>query len=465
MPSLCKYLQLTISILFISSVEGVPLPSSSFRTVSEFTSVNKRSEELQPALPSSYPFKIIPGPAGVYKRKADLDARSSSPYSNYIVMFKETASSKKHDLHKKWLEGVIQKRSAGIFGLKKFFGKDETIGGIKGFFPSKKGYYGTFSKAEIRHIESNPDVAYVELDHKDKIQYTERHSPVPWGLSRISRHDYPIQDTPDMDDYAFKYPAGSNVTIYVIDSGVSDTHKELQGKVRHGPNFVDDNNKDPNGHGTHIAGIAAGRMVGVAPGADVVSVKVINEANAAPISSTIQAIEWVIEDVKANPWRKAVINYSAIGPISRARQDAIESAIRAGIMVVTGAGNDSQDSCNFGPANLGQSHSSLITVAAIDYENRPAPFTNYGKCVSVYAPGVFILSASHLFDDAYVYMSGTSMAAPHVTGLVAYYWSLRPTYKKLKIKQLIINSNKDKVVGNLHDTPNKIAFNKITENF
>lgn len=426
-------------------------------------------------------------------------------YNDYIVIFDEKASHQKRSLHQQWLvNDVLKKREftdedSGITeeydvaaivdddiakrdeeydyiqlfeeGKRKKMKKRNIPAGIKGFFNQDQasdkhainGYYGTFSEEEVEQIKSSGDVKIVERESYDQIQsnFVYIQYNTTWGLGRISHKTFDSPLGTDDSTYVFGSQGGKDTTLYILDSGVREDHIEFTGRVRWGANYIDDKNNDAHGHGTHITGIAAGHNVGVAKFANIVAVKVIDSQRRAAISNIIKGVQWIIEDHKKNPNQRSVINYSAVGSISEARTHALQQAVDAGIMVVTAAGNSAADACQYGPANMAATSDGVISVAALNYTNTPAYFTNYGPCATVYAPGVSILSAANDTTSAYQYMSGTSMSSPFVAGLAAYFWSLNPQYTLSQVKDLIINYNQDQIKGNLPNTANKIAYNHL----
>ncbi|GFH11622.1 uncharacterized protein HaLaN_07152 [Haematococcus lacustris] len=175
-------------------------------------------------------------------------------------------------------------------------------------------------------------------------------------------------------------------------------------------------NWDDNGHGTHVAGIAAGAIHGVAKNAIVHAVKVLDAQGSGSYSNIISGLGWVKNYVQQNGIRQAVAVMSLGGPRASSLNDAVEDLAASGIPVVAAAGNNNGgDSCSFSPASA----PSAIAVGASDNNDRLASFSNVGGCVFTFAPGVSVQSASYGSDSGETTMSGTSMAGPHVAGVIA----------------------------------------------
>jgi aqualysin 1 len=192
--------------------------------------------------------------------------------------------------------------------------------------------------------------------------------------------------------------------------------------VRH-VNFASGPNSDCNGHGTHVAGTVAGRdntvdVVGVAPGAPLIGVKVLGCGGSGSTSGVIKGVDWVT----ANAQKPAVANLSLGGSASQALDDAVKRSANSGVFYAVAAGNSGASACNYSPARAGAgSNNGVMTIAATDSSDREASWSNYGSCVDVWAPGVSILSTR--LNGGTTTMSGTSMASPHGAGGGALYLS------------------------------------------
>jgi subtilisin family serine protease len=217
----------------------------------------------------------------------------------------------------------------------------------------------------------------------------------------------------------------SNVNVYVIDTGVDTSHPDLN--VVQWVSFVKgggaNKSGDCNGHGTHVAGTIAAKddtqgVVGVAPGAPVHAVRVLNCQGSGQWSWIISGINSVTSNHGAN----AVANMSLGGGANQAVDDAVRNSAASGVFYGLAAGNDGANACNQSPARAGAgTNNGIATAAAIDSSRQEASWSNYGPCVDIWAPGVNVLST--WTGGGYNTISGTSMASPHVTGGGALYLS------------------------------------------
>ncbi|MFC7614558.1 S8 family serine peptidase [Actinokineospora soli] len=271
-----------------------------------------------------------------------------------------------------------------------------------------------------------------------------------WGLDRIDQRDRPV-------DSKYEYNAtGEGVTVYNIDSGTRVSHADFEGRASNGYDFFDKDSiaQDCHGHGTHTSGTAVGKTWGVAKKAKLVALRVFDCSNSGPDSVTVDAVEWVTR----NGVKPAVVNMSLQQYDVGVGDEQIQASIAAGYIYVVAAGNNNGASaCNYSPSRVPEA----LTVAATDSSDNRASFSNTGSCVDLFAPGVNITSTSHLSDSGSTGMSGTSMAAPHVTGAVALYLQGHPTAKQAEVNQAITGAASTGKVGNPGSgSPNRLLYTK-----
>lgn len=297
---------------------------------------------------------------------------------------------------------------------------------------------------QIEELKNSDDVATVELD-----------TPVSvfgatslWNLDRIDQRSgrdgqYSIGDE------------GAGVHIYVVDTGVSTSHTDFAGRVPTGWTRINDGRgyQDCGGHGTHVAGTAAGTTYGVAKKAAIIPVRVL-ECNGSGWSSDVMlGIDWAISHHLAG--QPAVMNLSVGGFTNSSFDETVQRAVNDGITVVAAAGNSGVDACGASPARV----PSAITVAATNINDEQVSWSNYGSCVDVQAPGFGIRSAWINAPTGYNTLDGTSMAVPHVSGAAAILlsrdWSLTPA----QVHQAVIQNATTGVISyNKGATPNRLLF-------
>jgi subtilisin family serine protease len=215
---------------------------------------------------------------------------------------------------------------------------------------------------------------------------------------------------------------GANSYVYVLDTGVRSDHVEFCERVDRGANFFADDVKggdsDCNGHGTHVASTVAGNTFGVAPGATIVPVRVLGCSGSGSVSGVIKGIDWALKHDTGNAkvkGRPKIINMSLGGGRSTAMNQAIKRATDAGAIVVVAAGNSGRNACFSSPAGAPEA----ITVGATTSRDTMSLYSSRGPCVDIFAPGSGINGASIRSKTANAFLSGTSMAAPHVSGVLA----------------------------------------------
>ncbi|KAH6908940.1 serine protease [Coprinopsis sp. MPI-PUGE-AT-0042] len=298
-----------------------------------------------------------------------------------------------------------------------------------------------FAGNEVLSLRESSDIVNIEEDGFVHAFATQTNAP--WGIARLSSRSA-LPQNPSALNFTFIYDpsAGAGVDIYFLDTGVRVTHQEFGGRARGGAVFAGTSQAslsshfpaDGNGHGTHVAGTAAGSRVGVAKAASVISVKVLGDngyvahldplvpvtqyfvvERSATIAQVISGVNWIGTNAAASG-RPAVVLIALGGSPSTALDSAVTALTNAGIHVVVAAGGSNTGSENTSPGRV----PSVILVGATTIADARASFSNYGSLIDVFAPGVNIYSSWNTADNAYNTLSGNSMAAAHVAGVVAY---------------------------------------------
>ncbi len=272
-------------------------------------------------------------------------------------------------------------------------------------------------------------------------KFDTHEKPFSWGLDRIDQ----TSPTPN-NLFGFPYQAGEGVRAYIIDTGIDSAHPEFTGRMLPGFNSVKDDKgtQDCEGHGTHVAGTVAGRRVGVAKKALLVPVRVLDCKGSGSAENVIAGMDWVISQKVQNPSVPFVANMSLGAENIPAVDEAALRMWNAGIFLVVAAGNEYGDACRMSPARA----PSAITVGATTKTDQKAGFSNFGKCVDIYAPGDDIFSAAAGTKGGVV-MGGTSMASPHVAGAAALILSKSLQATNAQVEDALKSRSLRDVVGNV----------------
>ena len=292
---------------------------------------------------------------------------------------------------------------------------------------------------------------------------TERDAP--WGLARISHRKSLSFGT--FNKYLYSADGGEGVDAYVIDTGTNIEHVDFEGRATWGKTIpTNDPDEDGNGHGTHCSGTVAGKKYGVAKKANVIAVKVLRSNGSGSMSDVVKGVEYAAQShldkvdaakksKKDKKFKGSVANMSLGGGKSPTLDRAVNAAVDAGLHFAVAAGNDNADSCKYSPASAEKA----VTVGASTLADERAYFSNFGKCNDIFAPGLNIQSTWKGSKYATNIISGTSMASPHICGLLAYFLSLQPSedsafaVAKVTPKQLKKDLISVGTVGSLTDVP------------
>ncbi|KAM6493475.1 serine protease [Amanita muscaria] len=344
-----------------------------------------------------------------------------------------------------------------IVTLKKGVNKADLISQMKTFNVTDKwdiinGFAGHCDDSTLNYLRAHSDVESIAENSIVSITNIEIQTTAPWGLERISQVG-PVQVGSRNSEsltysYTYDQSAGKGVDIYVI--GIYTDHSSFQGRARWGATFGGYKDVDGHGHGTYCAGVAASYNYGVAKAANLIAVKAFADDGQVYYSFVnIAGMEWV-QSQAASSNRPSVASMSFGNEPSTAMDKAVASLTNNGIHVVVSAGNDGVDASNTSPARA----PSALTVGASDIADNFASFSNYGAPVKVIAPGVDIISAWIGSPTTTKTLSGTSMAAPLVSGLLAYIIAMRgnvsPEALIVQIQNLCLKNNLHRVRECIH---------------
>lgn len=283
------------------------------------------------------------------------------------------------------------------------------IGGAVVMLPGPAAQRAAAKVRGVKRIE--PDVL-VTISGKPgpKPPPTPPAQSLPWGVARIQA------------DHIWASNTADPIKVAVVDTGIDLSHPDLVANIKGGMSAIGTSYNDDNGHGTHVAGIMAAAdnpigVVGVGPAADLYAVKVLNKRGSGWVSDIIEGLQWCVDnDID-------VVNMS-LGSKSSSTTfgEAVQATLDAGVVVVAAAGNS-------GPGDntveYPGAYPGVIAVGATDSSDDIASFSSRGPQVTIAAPGVSVRSTYK--GSSYATLSGTSMASPHVAGVVALVLATTPT--------------------------------------
>ena len=293
-------------------------------------------------------------------------------------------------------------------------------------------------------------------------------SSAPWHLDRMNQRSGPLDGNADFGDLT-----GAGVNIYIVDSGVLSTHEQFGGRVvagtdpvsSSGESVVDPPTSDCDGHGTHVAGLAAGSTAGVARGATVIAVRVLNCNGEGTVDNVVRALKWIRSHHVSG--KAAIVNLS-LGVDRNGEGAAIDTQVKEmlaeGMVVTIAAGNGNQDGVPYEACTISPGHvPGALTVGASTFANTAASYSNGGPCIDLFAPGgdssARIVSAWNTGNNSYSNDVGTSMASPLVAGYAALLAQQQPGLCGAQISDAIVQRATPNALGQVIDTtPNRLVF-------
>ncbi|XP_044530726.1 proprotein convertase subtilisin/kexin type 9 [Gracilinanus agilis] len=406
------------------------LPALKLRTAHAGTrnSVGQRGswDYLTPCNPPNF---VIPGRNGVVVVAGEIKHTWRHP-GNYLVILKE-------ETHKSQMERTIrrlQARAAKHGYLTKILHVFHDL------FP---GFLVKMSSNMLDMALKLPHVDYIE---EDAFVFAQS---IPWNLDRIVL-------APSRSEEYSPPNEGDQVEVYLLDTSLQSGHREIEGKVavtgfesvpdEDGTRFHRQASKCDS-HGTHLAGVVSGRDAGVAKGAGVRSLRVLNCQGKGTVSGAAMGLEFVRKTQLLQPYSPRIVLLPFAGGHSRALNAACRLLARSGAAVIAAAGNYKDDACAYSPA----SEPEVITVGATNAHDQPVAMgalgTNFGRCVDLFAPGEDIIGASSDCSTCFTSQSGTSQAAAHVAGIASMLLNAEPSLTVSELRQRLIHFSVKNVIN------------------
>ncbi|MBA7602999.1 hypothetical protein ES703_10099 [subsurface metagenome] len=284
----------------------------------------------------------------------------------------------------------------------------------------------------LEELRKNPAVAYIE---PDAVVYALGQQ-VPWGINRIGAPT------------AWSSSTGAEVKVAILDTGIQGNHPDLAANVKGGISVVGETySTDPadwndgHGHGTHVAGTVAAvnndvGVVGSAPDAWLYGVKVLSDSGEGPLSDVIEGIDWSVQN------GMQVLNMSLGTDVHlNSFEEACDQAYEAGLLLVAAAGNEGDGDPDTTELSYPAAYDSVMAVSMTDSNDQVPSSSNSGTFVELAAPGVSIYSTHK--GSGYTTKSGTSMAAPHVSGTAALVWAWNPSLTNVQLRSILQQTAED----------------------
>jgi subtilisin family serine protease len=329
----------------------------------------------------------------------------------YIVVLKEPPPGTRREVSRAAVEALASRYQAQAV---------EPLGA------TLAGFRCQMDAGRAERLAADPTVAFVQEDGRKQVApLAAPAAEVTWGLDRSDQRDLPL------DGRYEPGATGMGVHVYVVDTGMDLDHVEFRGRIGEGFGATGGDFRDDNGHGTHVAGTIGGTDFGIAKAVVLHPVKVLTNGSGTD-SDVIRGVDFVTAHAQQNGW-PAVANMSLGGGASPALDRAVCNSIAAGVSYAIAAGNESAEACGGSPARVLQA---LGTGASTRADAR-ATFSNFGRCVDLFAPGQEILSARR--GGGSTTLSGTSMASPHVAGVAALCLERIPGANAQAVHQCVID--------------------------
>jgi len=330
-----------------------------------------------------------------------------------------------------------------------------------------KGFAASLDTVQLSQIRGHPRVKFVEQNGVVRMSQpgcTLTTTP-SWGLTRCS------QRYPDLDgSYSYPSGGGAGVNVYVIDTGMRVTHTDFAGRARFGWKAINSwPSTDDQGHGTHVASTVGGRTFGIAKAVSLIAVKVLDASGSGSTAGVIGGVDWSTAQHRTGT-RPSVGNMSLGGGYSAAINNAVNAASNEGLIMVVAGGNDNSNACNYSPASAANVVTCGSTTVGNNNQDTRSSFSNWGNCVSVFAPGSDITGAWIGSDTATRTISGTSMASPHVCGVAALIVGSNPNYSFQDVHDEILSLSTKNVINlqcgsaACNQSPNALLFNGCDTN-
>jgi len=374
---------------------------------------------------------------------APLHLKSGAVPDSYIVVFKDTVAADTLTSDLAFLKSTLN------------ITYDYTYSRVL------KGFSGRLTKTQLVNVRIHPNIDYIEQNQIATTGQCTTQARATWGINRISEKQLLLNG-----DYKYVH-TGTGVDAYIFDTGILTTHTEFAGRATF--DWKAENSwvsTDDNGHGTHVASTVAGTTYGVAKKANLYAYKVLGGDGSGTYAGIIAGLEAAVK-MKETRKRPSTGNMSLGGGFSAAVNAAVDKTTHAGIFMVVAAGNSNQDACYYSPASaaavlcVGATDTGNVQGAQVDIRS---DFSNFGTCLSLFAPGSDITGAWINSNTATLTISGTSMASPHVCGAVAKFLEGNPTASWPQVESSIISAGTPGTVrlncgtSTCNNSPNVLLF-------